>query len=433
MRSKSASVLPPRRNHMAEGRAFRTRLVALVAVVAFGAWAGWHYVDSTRTDTQVARFLHQHWLNPLPPQGNPPAQFSALEASLDPKSCAICHPAQYREWRSSLHSHTMGSGILWQFYLMSQPDANSCMRCHAPLAEQKALMAREFRWSAAPSEAPPAYVPNDLAHQGLVCAACHVRHHERFGPPPLPGKPAPSTAGAHGGFTASKAFEDSRFCAACHQFPADGPRLNGKLREDTYAQWRASRFASEGVTCQACHMPGRRHLWRGIHSPEMVRKAVDVSLSVTTQSATEGLARAVITNVGAGHDFPTYMVAKVTVDLDLVSPDGAQVQSLATRTIGWGVDTNITHELFDTRLPPGGRLELGSKFVLPSEADWRLRLRMRVAPREHYERMFASVLARKEQLGADATHTLTEALAEARATHFEAIELTRACPRRIAN
>ena len=36
----------------------------------------------------------------------------------------------------------------------------------------------------------------------------------------------------------------------------------------------ASRHAREGRACQACHMPERRHLWRGIHDPEMVKRAL---------------------------------------------------------------------------------------------------------------------------------------------------------------
>ena len=74
--------------------------------------------------------------------------------------------------------------------------------------------------------------------------------------------------GPHGGFTVSKAFEDSRFCAHCHQFPDDGPRIAGKLQEDTYQQWLASDYARQDAgkqTCQSCHMPDRKHLWRGIH------------------------------------------------------------------------------------------------------------------------------------------------------------------------
>jgi hypothetical protein len=410
----------------------------LAAVLVLAAWFGWrqwalHSTQSTTGDKQITDFLQRHWQDPLPAQGDPPAQFSPLEASLDPKSCGVCHPAQYRDWQTSLHSHTIGPGILWQFDLMSQADANKCMRCHAPLAEQKALLAQERHWPAAPSAKPPAYVPNDLAHQGLVCAACHVRKHQRFGPPPLPGKPGPSALGPHGGFTISNAFADSQFCAVCHQFPADGPRLNGKLREDTYAQWRDSRFAKQGVTCQTCHMPERRHLWQGIHSPEMVRQAVDVKLEVTAQSVSTGHVQAVITNVGAGHDFPTYMVAKIYIMLDLVSPDGQRSKSLAQHTIGWDVNTDITHENFDTRLTPGARLDLATDFALPAERGWRVRLRMSVAPGEHYERTFASMLEHKQQLKPTTIQTLTAALAEARAARFIALELERPVPVRIAN
>ncbi|MBI1424605.1 MAG: hypothetical protein GC149_14255 [Gammaproteobacteria bacterium] len=417
---------------MAKTNTFRLFIVVVAVVVMSGAWAVWHYMDSVGPDRQVARFLEQHWQNPLPPQGAPPAQFSALEASLDPKSCGTCHAQQYRDWQTSLHSHTIGPGLLWQFDLMNQAEANKCLRCHAPLAEQKALLAQARHWAAAPSTKPPDYVPTDLAHQGLVCAACHVREHRRFGPPPLPGKPIPAQT-PHGGFTASKAFEDSRFCAACHQFPADGPRINGKLHEDTYEQWRNSRFAREGVSCQGCHMPARRHLWRGIHSPEMVRQAIDVKLDVSTSSGRDGRYHAVISNVGAGHDFPTYMVAKVYVELDLVSPDGKQSRSLARRTIGWDVDSDLTHEISDTRLPPGGRLDLADTFELPNEPGWRLLLRISVAPGEHYERTFTSMLNHKQQLSAATLQTLSAALAQVRAARFVALELARPCPARIAN
>ena len=56
-------------------------------------------------------FLKQHWQVPIPPQGKPPARFSPIEASLDPKSCAVCHRLQYDDWKGSLHSKSMGPGV----------------------------------------------------------------------------------------------------------------------------------------------------------------------------------------------------------------------------------------------------------------------------------------------------------------------------------
>lgn len=85
----------------------------------------------------VERFLEKHWQDPLPPQGAPPAAFSALEASLSAQSCAQCHARQFEGWKDSLHSKAMGPGIGWQLKLMSQEQGNRCLRCHAPLAEQK--------------------------------------------------------------------------------------------------------------------------------------------------------------------------------------------------------------------------------------------------------------------------------------------------------
>ncbi|MBK6742366.1 MAG: hypothetical protein IPG66_05050 [Hydrogenophilales bacterium] len=131
----------------------------------------------------IDAFLAQHWNDPVPAQGDPPNSFSAIEASLDPKACGSCHTEQYQQWQNALHSHTMGPGIRWQFELLGQNETNRCLRCHAPLAEQKALVARQMGWPNAPAAALPDYVPADLADTGLSCAACHVRGHQRFGPP----------------------------------------------------------------------------------------------------------------------------------------------------------------------------------------------------------------------------------------------------------
>ncbi len=368
----------------------------------------------------VERFLRQHWQHPLPPQGTPPSHFSALEASLDPAACGQCHRPQFEDWQQSLHSQTMGAGVLWQFRLMSQQDANQCMNCHAPLAEQKALMAIEHGWSGAPAQPPPDYVPDALGHGGLVCAACHVRAHERFGPP---AETSTKMSAPHGGFTPSAAFEDSRFCASCHQFPDDGPRTAGKLREDTWRQWQASAFAERGETCQSCHMPDRRHQWQGIHAPHMVEQALTPTLAVTAEQVT-----ATLTNTGAGHDFPTYMVPKVTAQLVWI---GDTEVLLKEAVIGWQVDVFLETESFDTRIPAGGSISLSA--ALPAQRDAtqpaHIELRLQVAPREHYERTFLSVLAQAEQLDEGTLALLQQAYDEARATRYDVLLLSEPLPR----
>ena len=378
----------------------------------------------------ISAFLARHWPDPLPPQGEPPAQFSALEASLDPRSCGKCHVQQLLDWESSLHSHTIGPGIRWQFFVMDQKGANRCLRCHAPLAEQKALLAVEMQWAHVPATPPPPYVAPDLHREGLVCAACHVRRHARYGPPQGRATRTSDAALPHGGFTADAGFRDSRFCAVCHQFPADGPSVNGKLLENTFVEWRASPAARQGRSCQSCHMPGGRHLWRGIHDADMVRKALSVSLEVQRRGK-EGLwVQGRLVNVGAGHYFPTYIVPEVVASLRLVDASGRVRTELARKVIGRHVDLDLKQEISDTRIAPSGRLLIGGRFPAPEEKGWKVELQVLVSPGKHYERLFRSVLERKDRLPPNAVPLLREALAQTGGGDYELYRLSRSIPPR---
>ena len=57
----------------------------------------------------VQDFIRRHWRQPLAPQGPPPARLSPLEASLHPESCGTCHPAQFADWRESVHAAASAS------------------------------------------------------------------------------------------------------------------------------------------------------------------------------------------------------------------------------------------------------------------------------------------------------------------------------------
>lgn len=388
----------------------KATVVAVVALVAL--MAVYVLVPRPPTADPVERFLAAHWADPIPPQGDPPAGFSAIEASLAPEACGACHAEQHRDWATSLHRRTMGPGILWQFAVFPPEQANRCLRCHAPLAEQKALVARERGWPNAPATPPPAYVPEDLHRQGLVCAACHVRAHRRFGPPAR--KPSRAAASAHGGFEPSTAFGDSRFCATCHQFKPDGPSLNGKLLEDTYEEWRASPAAAAGRTCQSCHMPERRHLWRGVHDRDMVAAALARELRVERVGADRARATARIENIGAGHRFPTYLVPKLYVRLRAKGRGGEKI--LARHVIGRTANVDLTEETSDTRLVQGETILLAAD-VAPGE-EGMIVLEIDVAPAEHYERMFEAMLERYPTLEPTARTHLVRARDAARATRY---------------
>jgi hypothetical protein len=372
-----------------------------------------------RADTlSVDAFIARHWRTPLAPQGAPPARFSAAEASLAPEACGACHPAQLADWRTSVHAQSMGPGVAGQLVEMleSAPgDALGCLTCHAPLAEQRPL-----------ARGPGGHAKNpvfdpSLHSRGLVCAGCHVRAHERFGPPRRDGSvapPAPRETLPHNGVTRTSAFLASEFCRGCHQFTPNGFALNGKLLENTYEEWKASRFAREGVQCQDCHMPDRRHLWRGIHDPEMVRGGLQVTARGAGQRVRAGemvTARLSVESTRVGHAFPTYVTPRVVLRGELVDAAGEAVAgTLRERVIAREVALDLSREIRDTRLPPGGRAVLEYRVRAP-RPGLKLRLSVVVEPDAFYTAFFEVLLENGAGRG---EAQIREALAASRRSVF---------------
>ena len=331
------------------------------------------------------QFLERHWQRPIAPQGEVPASFSALEAALDPDSCGTCHTDQLADWQDSRHAHAMDPGVLGQLLDMEAEDRENhqeCLRCHAPLAEQADGLVAQMTGQD----------ESGLHRHGMVCAACHVRGHQHHGPPRRDGStPQAGEALPHDGFRTSPAFEDARFCASCHQFPPDGYALNGKLLENTHEEWKSSRYAREGQTCQSCHMPDRRHLWRGIHNPEMVGQGVTITSSA---AAAKGRARASLTlrNSATGHYFPTYVTPKIYLEILQEDAEGKPLAgTLKREIIGREVTLDITRELSDTRLAPDAQRTLHYDRPL-SHSAVALVARVRVEPDYFYVRVYRSLL-----------------------------------------
>jgi Cytochrome c554 and c-prime len=341
-------------------------------------------------------FIERHWRRPIPPQGEAPSGFTPLERSLAPADCGSCHPAQFRDWQGSLHSKSMGPGLVGQRDEMNRSDpaaARSCPACHAPLAEQSPDLA------GADGLAPNPAFDASLRRQGVVCAACHVRGHRRFGPPPRPGTTVAAPGGTgrpHGGATHTTAYLRSEFCSSCHQFGASGPSLNGKPLENTYEEWRRSPAARQGLQCQDCHMPDRRHLWRGIHDPDMVKRGVRIRLAMDKPRYRRGetlRATLTIASVKVGHYFPTYVTPRVVVRAELLDAAGALIpDSVEERAIARQVPLDLSREIADTRIPPGGRFTLRYARRLDQPGS-RLRVTVTVFPDHFYTGFFEALLA----------------------------------------
>ncbi len=372
-----------------------------------------------RPTLEIEVFLDAHWARPIAPQGKPPARFTSIEAALDPNSCGTCHNVQLNDWRGSFHARAMGPGILGQLANMessARDEHQECIRCHAPLAEQADSLAAALSSGQGLANLPQG-VPQPLHQHGVMCAACHVRGYQRYGPPRRNGSEAgdPSKV-PHGGSISSVAFEDSRFCVACHQFPKDGYALNGKLLENTYEEWKASRYAREGKTCQSCHMPDRRHLWRGIHDPEMVRAGVAINATQAKLETGSVSAMLTIKNTGTGHYFPTYVTPKVVAEAYQENARGEMLGGTRREyVIGRQVQLDLSKELADTRIAPDEQAVFDYRAPLKTEAV-ALVFRVRVEPDAFYTEFYRSLLEGNQ--AGKGQKLIKQALENSLAPHF---------------
>ena len=351
---------------------------------------------SAVNEAEAGRFLQGHWARPLAPQGPLPAALAAQGVSLAPQSCTNCHAAQFEDWGKSLHSRAMGPGVLGQLLNMpahARGDHQDCIRCHAPLAEQADSLVAAIE---KPAGKNPGGIgqASPLHEQGLVCAGCHVRDNTWYGPPRRDGsQPIGDTrAQPHSGWKASSAFESSQFCAACHQFKDDEYSLNGKLLVNTYREWQGSRYSREGASCQSCHMPDRRHLWRGIHDPEMVKKGVEIRAEPLSVSNGQVAAQLNVTNTGVGHYFPTYVTPKVVVRAIQLDAQGNRLNATEQEfVIGRQVSLDLSQEIADTRIAPDARASFDYRRPRHARAT-ALAWEVQVQPDAFYLEFYASLL-----------------------------------------
>ncbi len=381
-------------------------IVSILGIVVVLSGCKQQTPQQTKSSTEATQseFLAKHWLRPLTAQGQPPATYTEQEKSLLPKDCGSCHVTQYQDWSGSQHSLAMGPGLMGQLLDFAPSDSaaqQDCLHCHAPLAEQARSLREQLTEVSLGAfdvsdigGADTSKTEKPLHEYGLICAGCHLRGYSVYGPPRNPGLPPPDSSqlNSHNGFSEEKDFESSEFCGACHQFADDGYRINGKLLENTLQEWRKSRYATEGQTCQKCHMPDRRHLWRGIHDPETTRKGVTISASEPLVSDDTISVSLTLTNSNTGHNFPSYVTPKIYLQAYQLDRDGEVIsETFQQETIGWEISSTLSEELFDTRLAPDESHSLRYRAVIDSSAV-DLTLRVMVDPDNFYRNFFEAKL-----------------------------------------
>lgn len=292
----------------------------------------------------------------------------ATLASPGATQCALCHRDFYDEWSTSLHGRAWIDPYFqadWAFDGKQQ----ICKNCHIPLDVQQEHRVLGFadrdKWKPILADNPR--FDARIQHEGVTCAACHLREGKILGPfgAQTPAHPV------------AKLANTNEICMRCHvvggdrwdtffRFPPCG--TVAEIRS-TAAGPAAAQATATLPDCVSCHMPlaeralvaggavkpVRRHLWRGGHDPEMVRKGLTVSLRETAASPAGRRSVVVtLTNAGAAHYLPTGTPDRhLTVTLRVLDRGGNVLREdthVLRRTVLW---RPFIVDLRDTRLAAG--------------------------------------------------------------------------------
>ncbi len=297
--------------------------------------------------------------------------------SLRAESCGSCHQEIYKEWKSSIHAQAFEDPF-FQAYWKKDHNIWVCLNCHTPLENQQPTLIKEIprgRVERAVQEPNPHFDP-EFQIEAVTCAACHVRDGVVLGPYDDSVAPHPTQY--------DPAFRTTQVCYRCHNVISGPAQFYNVGPCGTYAEYEGRYFMQErGYICQTCHMPevdrpvaeggpirrGRRHLWRGGHDPEMVKRAVAVQVQADPPDPKPGdRVRIALTliNAGAGHKIPTGDPDRhFTVEFLVQDPQG-QVVDRQVDTMGrWILWQPVILEVYDNRLLPLASQDYTFTFRLP--------------------------------------------------------------------
>ncbi len=309
--------------------------------------------------------------------------------SLKAESCGECHREIYEEWKMSIHAHAYEDPF-FQAYWKKDKNVWVCLNCHTPLENQQPTLIKEIprgRVERAVQEPNPQYDP-EYQKESVTCAACHVRDGVIYGPYEDSAAPHPTKFDPN--------FRTAQVCYRCHNVVSGPAQFYNVGPCGTYAEYEGKFFMQErGFICQSCHMPeidrpvatnspirrGRKHLWRGGHDPDMVKRAVGIQVRADNASPKAGDRvgfTLTLVNAGAGHKIPTGDPDRYfTVEFSVEDRQG-RVLDQQTSTMGrWIMWQPAIVELYDNRLLPLASREYQFAYQLPAQAEG-LKLKTRV-------------------------------------------------------
>ncbi|GAB1233009.1 multiheme c-type cytochrome [Ferrigenium sp. UT5] len=323
----------------------RKTIVIIVVVIAFTAFLAWRFLRPMNIFVVSEAFER-----PIPVK-----QLPASVTSQSAKACAQCHAEIYSEWSTAMHSRAWTDPYFqtdWKF----DDSRQICKNCHIPLEDQQEHLVTGFRdkdkWEPI-LESNPRF-DADLQHEGVTCNVCHLREGRILGP-------YGDTRAPH---AITKMEDPNQVCLHCHV--VQGKRWDTFFRMPPCGTVVEIESAVEKINCVQCHMPtvqrplvaggliraARRHLWRGGHDPEIVKRALKVEFSEKTIDTDRHRVTATLTNMGATHFLPTGTPDRyLTVTLQVLDASGKVLKSqeeTLKRTVMW---RPFIVDLWDTRLP----------------------------------------------------------------------------------
>jgi nitrate/TMAO reductase-like tetraheme cytochrome c subunit len=249
----------------------------------------------------------------------PPPTFRKDINPQSAETCRSCHIDISDQWNRSAHARADRTkdelfGRMY-FYSLRETRGATMTKC-GPCHETMSFVQNDFD------------IPrqHDVNSEGVTCTFCHAI--DAKGPanavPPFeldlgayygPIRD-PITTQAHKS-RFSSLYSSSDYCGGCHKYSNE----YGVPISDTIGEWKKTKYAKEGVTCQTCHMPG--HAGRVTSSGPVRRRVTDHSFTddpaqnprlrnaITLKLLPQRLGKdslrvvAVVTNARAGHSMPT--------------------------------------------------------------------------------------------------------------------------------
>jgi len=208
-------------------------------------------------------------------------------------NCVMCHSSNgvvltedgvdispITHWRSSMMGNS-SKDPFWRAIVAEEVHEHpqlqnlietTCTKCHAPAGYRQAIQNGNQYYSIAELKQDP------LANDGVTCTTCHQIKSTNYGQPisysggyeitteriiygPYPNpltQPMITNVNYTTQYTSS--IGTSEHCATCHTLFTPTIDYNGQIagmfpEQTPYIEWKNSKYKTEGVPCQTCHMP----------------------------------------------------------------------------------------------------------------------------------------------------------------------------------